>query len=267
MSQHLRENIKPNQNQLIEAPQRRHWSGGKQALQLDWESSHRHMLLDRHQLGSSLVPTVALNRVMVLGWEVDLEAPQHISELNSAIAFWASKNGRILPLWAFHRRQYLTNYLVRKASTRAWTASESFPGNSPCLPWNFSSDPSARGMSDDDVEMLLNWWPYGTPHLIVCVSCSGPKHHYVKHVRNVFVQNLLVSAFCFPVRKHHSLSSMHSRHISASAQVCAGARRTSKHQRGGTLENSGEVLGWELSELRLRVAKNNEISKEFTDEK
>jgi hypothetical protein len=32
-------------------------------------------------------------------------------------------------------------------------------------------------------------------------------------------------------------------------------------QREGTLENSGEMLGWELRELRLRVTKNNKISK------
>ena len=38
-------------------------------------------------------------------------------------------------------------------------------------------------------------------------------------------------------------------------------------QRGGTLENSGEMIGWELRELRVRVTKNNEISKKFTDEK
>ena len=29
---------------------------------------------------------------MVLGWEVDLETPQHISELNSAIAFSSLEN-------------------------------------------------------------------------------------------------------------------------------------------------------------------------------
>ena len=29
-------------------------------------------------------------------------------------------------------------------------------------------------------------------------------------------------------------------------------------QRGGTLENSGEMLGWELRELRLRVTKNDD---------
>ena len=32
-------------------------------------------------------------------------------------------------------------------------------------------------------------------------------------------------------------------------------------QRGGTLENSGEMIGWELRELRVRVTKNNKISK------
>ena len=32
-------------------------------------------------------------------------------------------------------------------------------------------------------------------------------------------------------------------------------------QRRGTLENSGEMIGWELRELRLRVIKNNKISK------
>ena len=35
-------------------------------------------------------------------------------------------------------------------------------------------------------------------------------------------------------------------------------------QRGGTLENSGEMLGWELRELRelkLRVTKDDQISK------
>ena len=34
-----------------------------------------------------------------------------------------------------------------------------------------------------------------------------------------------------------------------------------KPQRGGTRENSGEMLGWELRELRLRVTKHNKISK------
>ena len=37
-------------------------------------------------------------------------------------------------------------------------------------------------------------------------------------------------------------------------------------QRGGTLENSGEMLGWELRELRSRVTKKWHIKK-FTDEK
>jgi hypothetical protein len=32
-------------------------------------------------------------------------------------------------------------------------------------------------------------------------------------------------------------------------------------QRGGILENSGEMLGWELRELRELVTKNNKISK------
>ena len=35
---------------------------------------------------------------------------------------------------------------------------------------------------------------------------------------------------------------------------------TNAPQRGGTLENSGEMLGWELMELRLRVTKHDKIS-------
>jgi hypothetical protein len=39
--------------------------------------------------------------------------------------------------------------------------------------------------------------------------------------------------------------------------------RSASHtpHRGETLENSGEMLGWELRELRLRVTKYNKISK------
>ena len=37
-------------------------------------------------------------------------------------------------------------------------------------------------------------------------------------------------------------------------------------QREGTLENSGEMLGWELRELRLRVTKDKDFKK-FTDAK
>ena len=36
---------------------------------------------------------------------------------------------------------------------------------------------------------------------------------------------------------------------------------TSREQRGGTLENSGEMIGWELRELRLRVTKIKKIKK------
>ena len=40
-----------------------------------------------------------------------------------------------------------------------------------------------------------------------------------------------------------------------------GSWHTQLSQRGGTLENSGEMIGWELRELRLRVTKNDKISK------
>ena len=54
-------------------------------------------------------------------------------------------------------------------------------------------------------------------------------------------------------------------YASQTLQPSARVHATETHaiqaaQRGGTLENSGEMLGWELRELRLRVTRNNEIS-------